>query len=726
MCSFAGFNFVPENIEFINYFNAKRGPDLTNIHKSKDHVFLHNLLSITGEFTEQPFVEDDLVVMYNGEIYNYDTFGLDCKSDGEIITSLYKTHGAKFFKFLDGEFAIVIYDFSKRQVFIATDTFATKPVWIGKDGERCIVASYESVIKSVGVKGVYKIPANSLFVLNLDTFELEKRFQIKQFDLDQHKDTFDDCLQAFSNSISKRTKNLREKVFIGLSSGYDSGVIACELNNQDVKFKSYSIKAQENEQIILKRHKILEQNDQKTEMIYLSKDQYNETQKLIKDNAEEFLYQIKRNGYITSNEYMTDDQGAVGLAYICSLAQKEGAKIYISGQGADEIFSDYGFDGNKIYNHSTFGGKYPENLETVFPWNSFYESTQVSYLAKEENIPGAFGIEGRYPFLDFDLVQEFLWLKPELKNKFYKSVLHQHLTKHNFPFSLNKKIGFGASRELKDTSRNMSINEFVDKQRKTMTKEDGTFSFGINWTDYVENTLNHKIVKTHCDDMAKWLDPAEFKDAKIIDVGCGSGLSSLCFTLLGCKELFSFDYDEASVHATKLTKQKFNNVDHWQIRQGSVLDESFVVEQGQFDIVYSWGVLHHTGKMWDAIKNAEILCKKGGYVWIALYEDGSTFKEDLNLKKTYNFSSDDHKIDLIKFYLNKRYRTVEELWTPDNRGMNHYHDAIDWIGGYPYEVANHKEVINFFEKKNYTLKRNFVSGGRGNSIFLFKKEQGHE
>jgi asparagine synthetase B (glutamine-hydrolysing) len=449
MCSFAGFNFVPDNVDFINYYNSKRGPDQTSTYDHDGYFFLHNLLSITGQFTSQPFIDKDLVVMYNGEIYNHESFGIDCESDGEVIIPLYKKYGKKLFKYLDGEFAIVIYDFAQREILVGTDTFATKPVWIGKDSERCGVASYESVLKGVGFDNAYKIPANSLLVLDLDTFKLKNRFQIREFDLRQHKDTFDDCLQAFSNAIAKRTKDLREKVFIGLSSGYDSGAIACELNNQNVKFKSYSIKAEEDEQIILDRHKILKQHKQETEMIYLSREEFSETQKFVKNNSEEFLYQIKRSDFITPNELMTDDKGSIGLAYICSLAKKDGAKIYFSGQGADEIFSDYGIDGKKIYNHSTFGGKYPDDLEAVFPWNSFYESTQVSYLAKEENIPGAFGIEGRYPFLDFDLVQEFLWLKPELKNRFYKSILHEYLTRNEFPFCIDKKVGFSCDRGLR-------------------------------------------------------------------------------------------------------------------------------------------------------------------------------------------------------------------------------------------------------------------------------------
>ena len=139
---------------------------------------------------------------------------------------------------------------------------------------------------------------------------------------------------------------------------------------------------------------------------------------------------------------MTDDNGAIGLGYICSRARGVGQLIYLSGNGADEIFSDYGFEGVKHFPHSTIGGKYPKHLEEVFPWKNFFDNTQRAYLAKEEYVAGSYGIEGRYPFLDKMVVQEFLWLKPNLKNSNYKSVLHQYLDMHMYPFDKQQKVGF--------------------------------------------------------------------------------------------------------------------------------------------------------------------------------------------------------------------------------------------------------------------------------------------
>ena len=139
---------------------------------------------------------------------------------------------------------------------------------------------------------------------------------------------------------------------------------------------------------------------------------------------------------------MLNDKAAAGLGYISNLASEEGYKIYLSGQGADEIISNYGWNGYKIYPHSQFGGYFPEDLNDIFPWESFYGGTQIDYINKEECVAGTYGIETRYPFLDANLVQEFLWLTQNLKNKRYKSVIAEYLDHNNFPFDENAKCGF--------------------------------------------------------------------------------------------------------------------------------------------------------------------------------------------------------------------------------------------------------------------------------------------
>jgi len=287
---------------------------------------------------------------------------------------------------------------------------------------------------------IHRVRPNTCYTIHLELGYIEQ-YAIKDFNLDQHKTTYDDWINAFDRSIKKRaTQSDLNKMFIGLSSGYDSGAIACALNKLDVDNKCYSIYASENEDVINERVKLLKN----IETIRLSHGDFSTWRDYVNKNCESFISE-QYNGYDIKN-----DKASVGLSYICDKAIKEGRKIYLSGQGADEIFSDYGMFGTKIMGdqQSTFGGIYPKDLAPYFPWKNFYDGTMEMYIAKEEYIAGSFGIETRYPFLDVDVVQEFLWLTPELKNKSYKSVVYEYLVHNNFPIDINKKIGFQANRNL--------------------------------------------------------------------------------------------------------------------------------------------------------------------------------------------------------------------------------------------------------------------------------------
>jgi asparagine synthetase B (glutamine-hydrolysing) len=151
-------------------------------------------------------------------------------------------------------------------------------------------------------------------------------------------------------------------------------------------------------------------------------------------NAEEFKYNIRYDWGFDRDSYKKD-WAARGLSLICKRGSEEGRNVYISGQGADEILSDYA-----LYpEQSELKGVFPDHL---IPWSNFHGSCQYSYLGKEECVAGSWNVETRYPFLDKQFVQEFLWLSPELKNRHYKAPLYEYLKANHFPFQENKKIGF--------------------------------------------------------------------------------------------------------------------------------------------------------------------------------------------------------------------------------------------------------------------------------------------
>jgi hypothetical protein len=143
---------------------------------------------------------------------------------------------------------------------------------------------------------------------------------------------------------------------------------------------------------------------------------------------------------------------------------------------------------------------------------------------------------------------------------------------------------------------------------------------------------------------------------------------------------------------------------NWSVLEGSVLDTPFISGLGNFDVVYSWGVLHHTGNMWAAVDNACRLVGRGGICWIAFYKKGPKYKKHLVTKRRYNAGLTIVKRLMVLTHILRlatdrlMHRRNPFTWNqPTSRGMDVFHDIVDWLGGLPYEVASTDEVLSFLE-----------------------------
>jgi 2-polyprenyl-3-methyl-5-hydroxy-6-metoxy-1,4-benzoquinol methylase len=259
-----------------------------------------------------------------------------------------------------------------------------------------------------------------------------------------------------------------------------------------------------------------------------------------------------------------------------------------------------------------------------------------------------------------------------------------------------------------------------------------TFSFGENWQNFVTSIDEDSISNAKLS-LTEFLGLENLKGKSFLDIGCGSGLFSYAAFNLGATKIVSFDVDPLSVQSCKYLYAKANNPENWEIYSGSVLDNNFISGLEKSDIVYSWGVLHHTGKMFEAIKNAARLVNKDGYFFIAIYNKkegvrGSKFW--LRIKKLYNSSPSIGKRILETLYILSifgseilKFKNPLRITGKKGRGMRFRTDIIDWIGGLPYEFATVDEITSFMgtEFPDFNLVNVKRVPDLSNNWFLFKR-----
>lgn len=257
------------------------------------------------------------------------------------------------------------------------------------------------------------------------------------------------------------------------------------------------------------------------------------------------------------------------------------------------------------------------------------------------------------------------------------------------------------------------------------------FEFGANWAAFLRRLTPDRIDAAE-QSLKAMLDVERLAGKTFLDIGSGSGLFSLAAHRLGAR-VTSFDFDPKSVACTAELKRRFAEDDpQWTVRRGSVLDRDLTIELGTFDLVYSWGVLHHTGRLWEALENTASLVAPKGLLFIAIYNDqGRASRIWTKVKQLYVKAPRPLKWAVLL-------PAFARLWAPSLvrdtakgtplltwrsygvRGMDPWRDVVDWVGGYPFEVARPEQIFEFCRRRGFELRKlKTCGGGHGCNEFLF-------
>ena len=271
-----------------------------------------------------------------------------------------------------------------------------------------------------------------------------------------------------------------------------------------------------------------------------------------------------------------------------------------------------------------------------------------------------------------------------------------------------------------------------------MTKE-ARFAFGKNWQSFLAELDEDRIAQA-VRSLQQLLGLQTLDGKRFMDLGCGSGLFSLAAQRLGA-EVISIDYDKFSVACSEEVRDRFGSKSgKWDIHEGSVLDPVLMQSLGYADIVYSWGVLHHTGAMNEAISMAAERIGPNGVFCLAIYNDqGGASRRWLRIKRIYNAIPSWLRFFWVlavaavyecKFALARLAKFRNPLPFRDwqakrkDRGMSAWHDWVDWVGGLPFEVAKPEQIVDLLRQRGWVLENmKTVGNGWGCNEYVFSKSE---
>lgn len=264
-------------------------------------------------------------------------------------------------------------------------------------------------------------------------------------------------------------------------------------------------------------------------------------------------------------------------------------------------------------------------------------------------------------------------------------------------------------------------------------QESKQFDFGANWKEYSEKRLSPERIEAAWTDFQSLTKDIEFKDKSFLDIGFGQGLSLMAATRAGARTVGN-DINPTCKQVLEHNRKAYPGIGGKDIPVvvGSILEESTVdallaANNGKaYDIVHSWGVLHHTGHMQKALDNASKLLAPGGHLIIAIYNRHWTSRFWWYVKNTYVYAPRYiQKAMIWLFYPPFYLRILLQGKNPKDRdrGMDFYYDLVDWVGGYPYEYASDKEMTEWMKKRGFSKRASYPPPGHGTGCveYVFKK-----
>jgi SAM-dependent methyltransferase len=258
-----------------------------------------------------------------------------------------------------------------------------------------------------------------------------------------------------------------------------------------------------------------------------------------------------------------------------------------------------------------------------------------------------------------------------------------------------------------------------------LLEADSHFAFGKNWVSYSKLVTDARVEEAVAG--LRRLAGGDLSGARFLDIGCGSGLHSLAALRLGAAEVVAVDIDADSVATTRALLETHASGQRWSVTKRSVFDPE-IGSLGTFDVVYSWGVLHHTGDMYRALRAAAALVAPQGQFIFALYRRTRLCWFWRWEKRWYARASQAAQararaifvgLFRIVFPIANRGSSFSSYVAGygQDRGMDFYHDVHDWLGGWPYESISPVQTERFMQDLGMRQIRAFVYAGTASGLF---------